>query len=59
MYKCLVNRGKNDLNNFDHVDLASYIIMAKKIVENHEKNLISRVSSTDRSTLKKVGNLDE
>ncbi|MFW9905487.1 MAG: hypothetical protein ACFFFH_14190 [Candidatus Thorarchaeota archaeon] len=59
MYKCLFNRVKNDLYNFDNTDLASYIIMAKKIVENHERNLISRASSTDRNTLNKVGNNDE
>lgn len=59
MYKCLFNRVKNNQYNFDHVDLASYIIMAKEIVENHEMNLISRISRTDSNTLDKVGNNDE
>ena len=49
MYKCLFKKVKNDVYDFDHVDLISYITMVRKIVEDHENSLISR---TDRNIQK-------
>ena len=59
MYKCLFKRVKEDIYDFNHVDLASYITMARKIVEEHDNTLIFCNSNTERNRNNKVGNSDE
>lgn len=59
MYKCLFKQVTSDVYDLNHVDLASYISMARKIVEEHERTLTSCNSNTDRNIHTKVGNNDE
>lgn len=40
MYKCLLKQVKDDSYDPNYFDLASYITMARKIIEEHETSLM-------------------